>query len=272
MGAPMLDDGLWLPAALALYLVATGFAVVPAGRGAGAYRLPMWVLATALSLHSVAIALRWVRLEHGPYVDLFEVLSSNIWSLHLAVLIGCILIPRIRPAMAATLPLLQVLVLWLLAVTPSDAAAPVTYATVWLPVHVALGKVFLGCAVVATGLSVAILLRRRAKRYFAALPGDAALDEIAYRFVLIAFIFESLMLVAGAIWAQDAWGRYWAWDPLETWSFVTWLAVIAYLHLRVLRKPPPALGALLVIGIFVIAFSTFFGMPFISTAPHKGAI
>jgi len=268
----MLDDGPWLPAALALYLCATVVAVFPRQRRADAYRAPLLLLVAALSVHSVAIALRWVRLEHGPYVDLFEVLSSNIWSLHLAVLIGYFLVPRIRPALTATLPLLQVLVLWLLVVTPSDAAAPVTYATVWLPVHVALGKVFLGCAVVATGLSVAILLRRRAKRAFAALPGDAALDEIAYRFVLVGFIFESLMLVAGAIWAQDAWGRYWAWDPLETWAFVTWLAVIAYLHLRARLKPTPALGALMVIGIFVLAFSTFFGMPFVSTAPHKGAI
>jgi len=268
----MLDDGLWLPAALALYLGATVVAVFPTRRGVDAYRVPILLLAAALSVHSIAIALRWVRLEHGPYVDLFEVLSSNIWSLHLAVLIGCFLVPRIRPALAATLPLLQVLVLWLLVVTPSDAAAPVTYGTVWLPVHVALGKVFLGCAVVATGLSVAILLRRHAKRTFVALPSDAGLDEIAYRFVLVGFIFESLMLVAGAIWAQDAWGRYWAWDPLETWAFVTWLAVIAYLHLRALRRPPPALGALMVVVIFVLAFSTFFGMPFVSTAPHKGAI
>lgn len=268
----MLGDVLWLPASLALYFAAAAAAVVPAWRGVGAYRLPMLLLVAALSSHGVAIGLRWARLEHGPYVDLFEILSSNVWSLHFAVLVACFAVPRIRPALAATLPLLQVLVLWLLTVSPSDTVAPVTYATIWLPVHVTLGKVFLGCAVVATGISIAILLRRCAGRAFTALPGDAALDEIAYRFVLVAFIFESLMLVAGAVWAQDAWGRYWAWDPLETWTFVTWLAVIAYLHLHALRRPPPALGALMVIGIFVLAFSTFFGMPFVSIAPHQGAI
>lgn len=268
----MLDDGLWLPAGLALYVGAACCAVVLSGRAAASYRVPMLLLALALSTHGVAIALRWVRLGHGPYVDLFEILSSNIWSLHLAVLAACVLFPRIRPSLGATLPVLQVLVLWLLSVSPSDAEAPVTYQTPWLAVHLTLGKVFLGCTAVAVGLSLVILVRRYAKRIFAAMPGDTALDELAYRFILIAFIFESLMLVAGAIWAHDAWGRYWAWDPLETWAFVTWLAVIAYLHLRAIRRPSPRLGAIFVIGIFVLAFATFFGMPFVSTAPHKGAI
>jgi ABC-type transport system involved in cytochrome c biogenesis permease subunit len=88
----------------------------------------------------------------------------------------------------------------------------------------------------------------------------------------IGFIFESLMLVAGAIWAQDAWGRYWAWDPLETWSFLTWLVLGIGLHARVTFKLSPRTGAILVISVFVIAFLTFFGMPFISTTPHKGAV
>jgi len=268
----MLDDGLWLPLALGLYLGATVAAALAAWRGGASYRLPMALVTAALVVHGVALALRWMRLGHGPYVDLFEVLSSNIWSLHFAVLLGCLLVPRIRPMLAAALPVLQVLVLWLLVVPAGDTAAPVTYGTIWLPIHVTLGKVFLGCAAIATGLSLVVLLRRRAPRAFAALPGDASLDELAYRFVLVAFIFESLMLVAGAIWAQGAWGRYWAWDPLETWSFVTWLAVIGYLHLRAVRRPSPALAALCVIVIFVLAFSTFFGMPFVSTAPHKGAI
>ena len=267
----MFADGAWLPISLALYMAATLAALVSAARK-GTFQVAMILLVVALSAHSIAIAHRWLRLGHGPYVDMFEVLSSNIWSLHLAVLIGCVAIPRIKPSLAAVLPVLQVLVVWLLIVPEQDTQAPITYGTIWLPVHVTLGKIFLGCAVLAAGLSLVVLARRGRPGTFRSLPGDQALDELAYRFMLIAFIFETLMLVAGAIWAQDAWGRYWAWDPLETWAFVTWLSVAAYLHFRAVRRPVPALNAVLVLGIFAVAFSTFFGMPFVSLAPHKGAI
>jgi len=268
----MLEDGLWLPAAMAIYISATVCAVILRNGSAAALRVPLYLVAVALASHTVAMALRWDRVGHGPYVDLFEILSSNIWSLHLAVLIACLWFPRIRPSLAPMLLVLQVLVVWLFTVSPSGADVPVTYDTIWLPVHVTLGKVFLGCIVVAVGLSAVILLRRYSGRAFASMPGDKTLEELAYRFTIAAFLFESLMLVAGAIWAQDAWGRYWAWDPLESWAFVTWLTVVVYLHLRTMRNVRPVVGAVLVIGIFVLAFSTFFGMPFVSVAPHKGAI
>ena len=161
----------------------------------------------------------------------------------------------------------------MLVAPPIDSDAPVTYDTVWLPVHVWLGKVFLGCILIAVGLGGVVILRRIwSSRAFAAMPGDKALEELSYRFVLVGFLFESLMLIAGALWARDAWGRYWAWDPLETWAFVTWLAVAAYVHARATYRITPPVGAAIVIGVFVLAFSTFFGIPFVSTAPHKGAI
>lgn len=269
----MRPEMLWLYGAVGLYLLSTLWAVGAVLSGKGSQRPAIFLIGLAIAAHSLAIVLRWLRLDHGPYVNLFEILSSNVWSLHLAVLLACLAVPRIRGGLAAILPVLQVLVLWMMTVPATDGEAPVTYATIWLAVHVWLGKIFLGCVVVALALSLVVLLRRlRGGRGFPAMPGSGALDELAYRLVLIAFVFESLMLVAGAIWAQDAWGRYWAWDPLETWAFVTWLAVAGYLHLRAVKRPSPAVGALIVIGIFVIAFSTFFGMPFISTAPHKGAV
>jgi len=79
------------------------------------------------------------------------------------------------------------------------------------------------------------------------------------------------MLMFGAIWAQDAWGRYWAWDPLETWAFLTWMSVIFVLHWR-LNYSRQAIYAALVVGCFTLAFLTFFGVPLLSTAPHKGMI
>ena len=90
--------------------------------------------------------------------------------------------------------------------------------------------------------------------------------------MILGFVFETLMLIAGAIWAQDAWGRYWGWDPLETWAFLTWLALAFFIHLRVTFKLRPRAGAYAIITVFVLAFLTFFGVPFVSTAPHKGAV
>lgn len=268
----MLED--WtLLAALALYAVAALTAVVAARRGRDSPRPVVVLIGVALLVHAVSIGLRWQRLDHGPYVDMFEVLSSNVWSLHAAVLAAVLLMPRLRGLLVAVLPVLQILVVWLLTVEVRDTAFPVTYDTLWLPVHVWLGKVFLGITMVAVGGSIVVLLRRWASpSSFAALPSTKLLDEINFRLVLLAFVFECLMLCAGAVWAQDAWGRYWDWDPLETWAFLTWMAVAGYLHLRVTRRPPPEVSALAILGIFVIAFGTFFGMPFVSIAPHKGMV
>jgi cytochrome c-type biogenesis protein CcsB len=64
------------------------------------------------------------------------------------------------------------------------------------------------------------------------LPSAALLDRIAYRAIAFAFPIWTFAVIAGAIWAQEAWGRYWGWDPKETWSFVTWTIFAGYLHAR----------------------------------------
>jgi ABC-type transport system involved in cytochrome c biogenesis permease subunit len=145
---------------------------------------------------------------------------------------------------------------------------------VWLFIHIGFGKVFLGATLVAVGLAGVILSRgtQRGDQWFQRLPASERLDDLAYRCMALGFIFESLMLVAGAIWAQDAWGRYWAWDPLETWAFLTWLALGIALHARVTYRLSPRVGAVLVLAVFAVAFLTFFGVPFVSTSAHKGAV
>ena len=104
------------------------------------------------------------------------------------------------------------------------------------------------------------------------MPNDATLDNIAWRFMQAALIFESAMLIMGALWAQDAWGRYWAWDPLETWAFITWIALAGALHVRTTYSVSPAQGAAMIWTVFILAFLTFFGVPFVTIAPHKGAV
>jgi cytochrome c-type biogenesis protein CcsB len=64
------------------------------------------------------------------------------------------------------------------------------------------------------------------------LPAAAALDRMAYRTIVFAFPIWTMAIIAGAIWAEQAWGRYWGWDPKEVWSFVSWVVFAAYLHAR----------------------------------------
>lgn len=264
----------WLWAAFAAYVAAGVAAFRAAARGRVPGRAVAALLAGGLALHAVAIGLRWARLGHGPFITMFEVLSSNIWSLTLVYALAYWRVGAVRPAAAFVLPVLFVMMGWLAASAPVDGHLPPTYRTVWLWVHVGLGKVFLGAVLVAVGLSGVVLARalQPARGRFATLPDSTRLERLAFRFMVVGFLFETLMLIAGAIWAQDAWGRYWAWDPLETWAFATWLSLAFYIHLRATRPLPPPAAALAIVGVFALAFLTFFGVPFVSTAPHKGAI
>lgn len=258
--------------AVALYLSATALSVYSTVLGAGRQRTSLSLMTGGLALHTVAIALRWLRLDHGPYVDMFEILSSNVWSLHLAAFLVFISLPRLQPALAATLPLLAVLTVWMWLTPVKDTLVPVTYATIWLPIHVTLGKLFLGLATPAAGLALIVLCREALGRPIASLPGSDAIEGLIYRLLLIAVVFQSLMLIAGAAWAQNAWARYWGWDPLESWAFVTWTATLLFLHQRSRSAPRPMFAAMFGLLIFALAFYTFFGVPFLSTSPHKGAI
>jgi ABC-type transport system involved in cytochrome c biogenesis permease subunit len=205
---------------------------------------------------------------------MFEILSSNVWSLTAVFALAYWRLPAVRPMAAVVMPVLFVMMAWLTLENPRAAHLPPTYHTSLLYIHVGFGKVFLGAVLVAVGLGGVVLARRTGAgaAWFAELPGDAQLDELSYRFLALALVFETLMLVAGAIWAQDAWGRWWAWDPLETWAFLTWLLLAFALHLRATLKPGPQWSAALAIGVFVLAFLTFFGVPFVTTAPHQGAV
>jgi ABC-type transport system involved in cytochrome c biogenesis permease subunit len=267
-------EALTLQFALLGYLAAGG-----ASLAGLRWRAPVWPLAAialafALAMHTLALATRWQSLGHGPFTTLHEILSSNLWSLALVFALAAALVREVRHALWAAAPWLLLLAAWLVVSDPRAGHLPPTYDTPLLYLHTLVGKLFLGLLLVAVALGAVPWLRRsawgeRAGRGF----GDAArLDELAHRFAAFAFVFETLMLIVGAIWAQDAWGRYWAWDPLETWAFATWLALAMTLHARATFRPSPAAHGAMLAAVFVIAFLTFFGVPFISMAPHKGAV
>lgn len=230
-----------------------------------------WPLGLGLILITAAIAVRWVRLDHGPFFNMYEILTSNLFSLGTIYGIACWRLNWLRESARLVLPIFGVLTIWTLVVHPVDSHALPTYETFWLWVHLAMGKLFLGILLLSLACAMALIFRAAGAR-LADLPEDAFLEAAMWRFLIWALVFETGMLVAGAAWAQDAWGRYWDWDPLETWAFLTWLSAVAALHARFAMCISARLGAIMVIGVFVLAFLTFFGVPFISQAPHKGAL
>jgi cytochrome c-type biogenesis protein CcsB len=82
------------------------------------------------------------------------------------------------------------------------------------------------------GTAAAVEMTAARSGLMRALPEAASLDRLAYRIITFAFPIWTFAIIAGAIWAEQAWSRYWGWDPKETWSFITWLGYAAYLHAR----------------------------------------
>lgn len=237
-------------------------------------RTILFFVASSALLHTVSLGVRWARLGHVPVGSVFEMLSANVWGLSFALAFGYWLFARVRPAAVFALPIIVLLMGWMLLVPTYDSVLPATYKTIWLFIHIGFIKLFLGAAFIALALSCVVLARRTrwgADR-FARMPGDASIIELAYRFLAIGWIFDTLGIIAGAIWAQDAWGRYWSWDALEVWSLITWLTIGFAVHLRSSYKLSPVASALMIAAVWVAAFFTFFGVPFVSTSLHKGAI
>ncbi|MCB1739785.1 MAG: cytochrome c biogenesis protein CcsA [Gammaproteobacteria bacterium] len=237
---------------------------VTAARSDVRVRLTLTGLGLGVLALAMTISARWLRIGHGPFLTLFEILLSNLFSLGLVYALAYWRRPAIRPGALIALPVLALLGVWTLLESPEPTALPASYDNLWLWVHVLAGKLFLGALLVSAGLAGGLLLARVPQ------PVIEDADTMVWRWLGLAFVFQSLMLLAGAAWAQDAWGRYWSWDPLETWAFLVWLCVGASLHQRLTYTLPERVEWACVVVIFVLALVTFLGVPFLSVAPHKG--
>jgi cytochrome c-type biogenesis protein CcsB len=109
----------------------------------------------------------------------------------------------------------------------------------WLVIHVSTAIISGGVFLLANVIAAAYLyldkmeLKGERTAWAKRLPSLELLDQLSYRLVAFVFPLWTFSVIAGAIWAESAWGRYWGWDPKETWAFITWVAYAAYLHARV---------------------------------------
>ncbi|CAM3982008.1 c-type cytochrome biogenesis protein CcsB [Janibacter anophelis] len=109
----------------------------------------------------------------------------------------------------------------------------------WLPIHVTVATLSVGIFVVGAIVSALYLMSDRgvgSERFWRKLPEASALEKFSYSLHIIGFPLWTFTLIAGAIWAREAWGAYWNWDPKEVWTFVIWTVYAAYLHARATKN------------------------------------
>ncbi len=145
----------------------------------------------------------------------------------------------------------------------------------WLIAHVM--TCFLGYAgfAIAFGISIMYLIKQddhRGKGWLLTrLPEPGLLDELTHQMVMFGFLFLSIGIITGAVWANSAWGRYWGWDPKETWSLITWFIYATFLHARMMRGwAGKRIAILSVIGFIAVMF-TYFGVNYLPGLHSYGA-
>jgi cytochrome c-type biogenesis protein CcsB len=149
--------------------------------------------------------------------------------------------PSLRP-LGLFVTLALVLILGFAGMVLYTEAAPLVPAlnSYWLAIHVSAAATASGLLLIGAIPAILLLIKDGydgGKRRFpypigAKLPAAETLDRLAFRLTAFAFPIWTLAVICGAIWAEAAWGRYWGWDPKETWSFISWVAYAAYLHAR----------------------------------------
>ena len=265
---------------------------------AGALYVFAWVfrkntvgkIATGITAVSVAgnlagLILRWVEsyrigYGHAPLTNLYESLTF------FALTIGIIYLIiewryNNRRIGAVVLPLVCLTLAFAALKVPGKDIQPLIPAlkSNWLIAHVL--TVFVGYAafLIAFGISAMYL--------FFSIRGDQAsdnpgnkkktrdmqyLDELIYQLSMFGFLFLTVGIITGAVWANSAWGRYWGWDPKETWSLVTWLIYAALLHLRMMRGwRGMRIAVISIIGFAAVLF-TYFGVNYLPGLHSYGAL
>ena len=233
-------------------------------------RLATWAAAAGLAGNAAGIFLRWVESHrmgygHAPLSNLYESLvffSGVIVLIYLFVerrygnrVIGAFTTPLAFLAMAyASLP------------SVSDRIQPLIPAlkSNWLIAHVITCFVGYGAFAIAFGVSAMYLVKHfgagREGGLLDRLPDKDSLDELTHQLVMFGFLFLSAGIITGAVWANSAWGRYWGWDPKETWSLITWFVYATLLHARMMRGWHGSRIAYLSIGGFAAVLFTYFGV------------
>ena len=202
-------------------------------------RVAVSLTVLAFLLHLASVAARGWSAGRAPWGNMFEFSVTGA----LAVTgVYLVLLSRRDIRYLGTFVVLPVLLTLGLAVavfyTESAQLVP-ALKSVWLVIHVSAALTASGLFTIGFAQTICFLVQDRRERnpnavptFMDRLPNAAALDRAAYSVHAFAYPIWTFAVIAGAIWAENAWGRYWGWDPKEVWSFITWMAYTTYLHAR----------------------------------------
>jgi cytochrome c-type biogenesis protein CcsB len=215
-----------------------------------------------------ALVRRGLEAGHWPLTNRYEFALCLVWAI---LAVSLLLEADWRERRGSGFALIIALLIGTYAVTrPADeqAIAPLLPAlrSVWLQVHVLTAAIGYGAFGVAAGLGLMLWLTGanwRARSATPLLPSAEETERTLVRTIALGFPWLTLSILTGAIWAQKAWGRYWGWDPKETWALVTWLWYLLILHVRPLRRWRGRRLAALAIAGFGLVLFTFIGVPWL---------
>jgi len=240
---------------------------------------------------------RWIISAHFPISNLFESLCFLSWGLILAQLL---LEREYQTPIISTLsiPIILLTLGFACFVLPEDLRTSSNLVPAlrssWLVMHVSVVMLSYASLIIGSCLSASVLLidndqalqirsnsvgiggykilnlspkKEVLKPYqFSHLE---KLDTLSYRSILVGFVLLTLGLVSGAVWANEAWGTWWSWDPKETWAFISWLFYAAYLHMRISKGWQGRKPALLATSGFFIVLICYLGVNFWGVGLHS---
>lgn len=249
-------------------------------------RIAVSLTVLAFALHAGGVLTRALSVERAPWGNMYE-FSTTFGMTAVAVYLG--LLAAKKNVRWLGLPLVTSILLDLgLAVsvlyTDSDQLVPALH-SYWLWIHVSCAIISGAALWVGACSSLFYLFRdgyeaRLAEgrdsggawsNVMSRLPAAATLDKFAYRINATVFPLWTFTIIAGAIWAEAAWGRYWGWDPKEVWSFITWVAYASYLHARATAGWKGRKAAYLALLAFACYLFNYYGVNILLSGKHSYA-
>jgi len=225
-------------------------------------------LSAGLAAQTVYMAWRWHAAGRAPFSNMFESLVLFAWAV-----VAVYLVLRVRvnaPVLGLATALLAVLTLAYASTYQDSTIKPLMPAlrSNWLTFHVFSCFLGYGAFAVAFAASVAYLVA-------AATKGRAELvdvfDAATAKTISFGFLFLTVGIISGAVWANSAWGTYWSWDPKETWSLITWFIYAVFLHCRFMRGWKGQRAAWISVIGFASVIFTYFGVNYLLSGLHSYA-
>ena len=235
------------------------------------------ITVAGLTLQTSAIIMRWIHsyklgIGHAPLSNFYESLVFFSWSI---IFVYLIMRKRYQNSLVGILSTFFAFLILSYASLSGDINCTIqplipALQSNWLISHVVSSFLAYACFAIAFGTSILYLFKIKAKVNIVNLLPDATfLDEVTYKMISIGFVLLTLGIITGAAWADRAWGRYWGWDPKETWSLITWLIYGAFLHARLARGWKGVKMSLVSIIGFIAVIFTYLGVNYILSGLHS---